>query len=314
VVVLTCSQVDCFTWWPEAIPLAETSALTCAHALIAHWIARFGVPAHLSSDRGTQFASDLWSAVAQLLGIQLHRTTAYHPQSKWVNGTFSPTHEGSTAGTAYRPSGPDCVDGLPWVLLGIRTAPKEDIKSSSAELVFGAPLRVSGDFLATPSGREYSTMILQELREKVGKLAPVPTTCHGGSRTFVPPRCRTASLSSSDATPTASRFNDHMRGRSRSLNTATKCSNLTSAVVKRSSQWTGLNRHISTWIIQYLWRCHHNLAGHERVCQLGQHLYLHLQSVLSQTFACQLILRQAEKFVVRLVSSNFVTYSARGVV
>jgi len=65
-------------------------------------------------------------------------------------------------------------------------SPKEDTKSSSAELVFGAPLRLPGDFLATPCGREDSTMILRELREKVGKLAPVPTTCHGGTRTFVP--------------------------------------------------------------------------------------------------------------------------------
>jgi len=45
------TMVDRFTRWPEAIPLAETSALTCARALIAHWIARFDVPAHLSSDR-----------------------------------------------------------------------------------------------------------------------------------------------------------------------------------------------------------------------------------------------------------------------
>ena len=36
--------VDRFTRWPEAIPLSATDALTCANALVAHWIARFGVP------------------------------------------------------------------------------------------------------------------------------------------------------------------------------------------------------------------------------------------------------------------------------
>ena len=35
---------------------------------------------------------------------------------------------------------------LPWVLLGIRTAPKEDLGCSSAELVYGAPVTVPGEF------------------------------------------------------------------------------------------------------------------------------------------------------------------------
>ena len=86
-----------------------------------------------------------------------------------------------------RLTGPDWVDELPWVLLGIRRAPKEDINSSSAELVYGAPLTVLGDFLATPSGRDEPTKILPELRGKVGKLAPVPTARHGSPRTSVPP-------------------------------------------------------------------------------------------------------------------------------
>ena len=78
--------VDRFTRWPKAIPLSDISTQTCARALVAHWIARFVLPSHLSSDRGSQFTSDLWSAVARLLGTQLHRTTSYHPQ---INGWWS---------------------------------------------------------------------------------------------------------------------------------------------------------------------------------------------------------------------------------
>ena len=177
-------MVDRYTRWPEAIPLSDTSTLSCARALIMHWIARFGLPSHLTSDRGPQFTSDLWSSVAQLLGTQLHRTTAYHPQA---NGLVERFHRHMKAALRARLNGPDWVDELPWVLLGIRTAPKEDIKSSSAELVYGAPLTVPGDFLATPSGTDEPTKILPQLREKVGKLAPVPTTHHGSSRVaYVP--------------------------------------------------------------------------------------------------------------------------------
>ena len=39
---LTC--VDCFTRWPEAIPLTNISAETVAQAFVLGWIARFGVP------------------------------------------------------------------------------------------------------------------------------------------------------------------------------------------------------------------------------------------------------------------------------
>ena len=175
--------VDRYTRWPEAIPLSDTSTLSCARALIAHWIARFGLPSHLSSDRGPQFTSDLWSSIAQLFGMQLHHTTAYHPQA---NGLVERFHRHMKAALRARLTGPNWVDELPWVLLGIRTVPKEDIKSSSAELVYGAPLTVPGDFLATPCGGEEPSTILPELREKVGRLAPVPTTHHGSFYTSVP--------------------------------------------------------------------------------------------------------------------------------
>jgi hypothetical protein len=45
------------TRWAEALPLAATTAAACADAFIAGWIARFGVPTHVTSDRGVQFTS-----------------------------------------------------------------------------------------------------------------------------------------------------------------------------------------------------------------------------------------------------------------
>ena len=42
--------VDRFTRWPEAIPLVDSQTTTCAKALALHWIARFGVPAELTSE------------------------------------------------------------------------------------------------------------------------------------------------------------------------------------------------------------------------------------------------------------------------
>ena len=51
--------VDRWTRWPEAIPVQDKTAQTCARALLRHWVARFGIPGDITADRGTQFMSEL---------------------------------------------------------------------------------------------------------------------------------------------------------------------------------------------------------------------------------------------------------------
>ena len=175
--------VDRFSRWPEAIPLNETTATSCAQALIFHWIARFGIPADISSDRGPQFTSQLWTSIAQLLGTQLHHTTAYHPQS---NGLVERFHRHLKSALRARLTGPNWAQELPWILLGIRTAPKEDLGSSSAELVYGAPLTVPGDFIPSHSTPSDNKCRIQRLRDQVRSLAPIPTSQHGTVPVSVP--------------------------------------------------------------------------------------------------------------------------------
>ena len=105
----------------------------------------FGVPMDMSSDKGSQFTSQLWASISQLLGTKLHHTTAYHPQSNILVERF---HRLLKSALRACLSGPNWMDELPSVLLGIRTAPKEDLGCSSAELVYRSPLTIPGDFIA----------------------------------------------------------------------------------------------------------------------------------------------------------------------
>ena len=82
-------------------------------------------------------------------------------------------------------------DHLPWVLLGIRTSPKEDLGTSPAELVYGANLTVPGDFITRPDDLTVAHE-LARLREKVKNLAPIPTSFHGQSKSFVLTEIKTA--------------------------------------------------------------------------------------------------------------------------
>ncbi|CAH8594109.1 unnamed protein product [Dicrocoelium dendriticum] len=76
--------VDHFTKWCEATPLARTDAVTVARTVFVQWIARWGPPEQIHSDRGSNFESIVVSELCQLLGIRKTLTTAYHPQG---NGT-----------------------------------------------------------------------------------------------------------------------------------------------------------------------------------------------------------------------------------
>jgi cleavage and polyadenylation specificity factor subunit 1 len=123
--------IDRTTRWMEAVPINDTTAESCAKHLISVWISRFGVPLEITSDRGTQFTSSLWRTMAAQLGITLHRTTSFHPQS---NGMVERFHRSLKNSLRARLQDANWYDQLPWVLLGLRTAPKTDLRASPAEL------------------------------------------------------------------------------------------------------------------------------------------------------------------------------------
>ena len=175
--------VDRSTRWPEATPLSDISAQTCAKALVANWVARFGLPSDITSDRGAQFTSALWGRMAELLGTKLHHTTAYHPQA---NGTVGRFHRHLKSALSARLFTPHWIDELPWVLLSIRTAPKEDLNASSAELVYSTPLIVPGDFVARADTTWHPNDQLRSLWDFAQSFEPVPTSTHGTPPVSIP--------------------------------------------------------------------------------------------------------------------------------
>jgi hypothetical protein len=122
-------------------------AKSCVEAFINTWVARYGVPEAVTSDRGRQFTSALWEGLCKNLQINHISTTAYHPQS---NGLVERTHRQIKDALRARLAGNRWPEHLPWVLFGLRAAPKEDSAVSSAELVFGAPLTLPGQLLTSP--------------------------------------------------------------------------------------------------------------------------------------------------------------------
>jgi RNase H-like domain found in reverse transcriptase/Reverse transcriptase (RNA-dependent DNA polymerase)/Integrase zinc binding domain/Integrase core domain len=131
------TMIDRTTRWPEVVPLRSISAAECADAFTSGWIARFGVPATVTTDRGTQFTSAVWSCLCRTLNINHVTTSAYHPQS---NGMIERFHRQLKQSLKARQCGTAWAEHVPWVLLGLRAAPKEDSSVSAAEAVYGEQL------------------------------------------------------------------------------------------------------------------------------------------------------------------------------
>lgn len=127
------TAVDRTTRWPEVFPLKSITADECIRTFLLGWVARYGMPTAITSDRGAQFTSQLWRSVAEALGTTLHHTSSYHPQS---NGMVERFHRSLKSSLRARLDSPNWMDQLPWVLLGLRTTPKEDLGASPAELTY----------------------------------------------------------------------------------------------------------------------------------------------------------------------------------
>jgi hypothetical protein len=162
--------IDRTSRWPEAIPLASVTAADCAAALLRGWVQRFGVPSTITSDRGPQFTSSLWSALCKLLSICHVPTTAYHPQA---NGLVERFHRRLKDALRARMASSDWYAHLPMVMLGIRSAWREGSDFSPAEAVFGAQPVLPGHFLDSPESP--SPNFLKELQNVLsGKTPPPP--------------------------------------------------------------------------------------------------------------------------------------------
>ncbi|GFX59543.1 uncharacterized protein K02A2.6 [Trichonephila clavipes] len=182
--------VDRFTRWMEVIPTADMTAETVCRALLSVWISRFGCPAIITTDQGTNFESSLFRELSNILGTNRIRCCAYHPKA---NGLVERLHRHlKSAIKAHENS--KWSEIIPIVLLGMRSAVKKDINATCAELVYGTTLRLPSDLFSTDKiTTTCNQTYVSFLREKMRALQPTPTSAHSNSSIFVPTKLKSCS-------------------------------------------------------------------------------------------------------------------------
>ncbi|GBM42315.1 Pro-Pol polyprotein [Araneus ventricosus] len=174
--------IDRFTRWPEVIPTPDMTAETTARALMHGWISRFEYPATITTDRGTNFQSNLFRELTHMLGCNKIRSTSYHPQA---NGIIERLHRHfKSALKAHNHI--KWTEMLPVVLLGLHSALKEDINATCAQLVYGTTLRLPYDLVTSGSINQtinptYVTSLIQTMRS----LNPVSPALHGIPKIYI---------------------------------------------------------------------------------------------------------------------------------
>ncbi len=93
---------DYFTKWVEAYPLSNDQAVTVAQVIVTEWVCRYGAPLTLHSDQGTNFESEVFQTMCELLDIDKTRTTPFRPQSDGQVERFNATLQKILATTSER--------------------------------------------------------------------------------------------------------------------------------------------------------------------------------------------------------------------
>ena len=125
--------------------------------------------------------------MARAMGVKLHRTTPYHPES---NGMIKRWHRRLKGALRARLESQDVwTDQLPWILLGLRKAPCNDTELSPCELVMGAPVVLPCSKVVEDDGQPPSDLA-RGIRAKSPR-RPLPLSHHHADRSLVPPKLET---------------------------------------------------------------------------------------------------------------------------
>ena len=143
---------DCFTKYVEIYPMPNQEAYSVAQVLTKEFFSRFGVPNFLHSDQGTQFESQLFQEICQLLGIKKTRTTPFRPQSDGQSERNIKTLVKMVAIVTKEQENWD--EHLPFISMAYRSTPHQTLGISPNYMMFGREISMPVDVMLSSPEHE----------------------------------------------------------------------------------------------------------------------------------------------------------------
>jgi transposase InsO family protein len=133
--------IDHFSRYPEAIPIPKQDASTVARALVTEIFSRLGCPQTISSDRGTNFMSELFQEMCKLLNIKRINSTAFNPK---MQGKVEKFHLGlnQTMSHYVNKYGNDWDEFVNYALMAHRAIPHSITRFSPYYLLHGRQMKL----------------------------------------------------------------------------------------------------------------------------------------------------------------------------
>ena len=142
------TMIDCFTRFVELYPVPDTTAEVAARALL-HFVGRYGSPAEIMSDNGSQYVNKLIAEFCRLIGTEHPTSLAYsHEENGIVERANKEIQRHLKHILFDRNVFHDWSDCLPIVQRIINTTTHESIGISPSQILFGNAISVDrGIFL-----------------------------------------------------------------------------------------------------------------------------------------------------------------------
>ncbi|GFV97350.1 hypothetical protein TNCV_2038601 [Trichonephila clavipes] len=181
--------IDRFSRWLEAISIPDMQAKTICRAIFDTGISRFSCPSVITSDQGTQMRSSMYTEFTRMLGTAKIKTTTYHPKSNGIVERFH-RHLKSSIKAHENDTWSEIV---PIILLGIRTAVKEDLQSSCAEIVYGTKQRLPSDIIDVSNIPFCDNNFITNLCNRMQQLNSAATSAHCTDQYYIHPSLQSSS-------------------------------------------------------------------------------------------------------------------------
>ncbi|XP_014211535.1 uncharacterized protein LOC106641578 [Copidosoma floridanum] len=172
------TMIDRFSRWVEGIPLKDMSTGSSSVSGIlgcSLWSTQI-----FDHQSGIAIPVQLFQAYLFFLGFERKRTLAYHPAA---NGMIERWHRSFKAAVMCH-NNADWINFLPLVLLGLRRAVRSDTSASPSDFLYGTNLRVPREFFLPSDFTADTQIFIENYREHIKKLGPVPITRRYKLRAF----------------------------------------------------------------------------------------------------------------------------------